>query len=111
MEYVQQGKVTKEDKLGNDNSDENADKGVEDIQGRGLVKLGEWLAKRHDEYRKLMKRIQKIIATITIAEKHERAEDKNVNKIVLGCDPDVWRSTDMQIRDGERGAQGVHYLN
>ena len=59
MEDAQQGKATKEDKLGNDNSDENADKGVEDIQGRGLVKLGEWLAKRHDDYRKLMEKYRK----------------------------------------------------
>ena len=52
-----------------------------------------------------------MIATITIAEKYERAKDKNVNKIPLGYDPDVWRSTDMQIRGGEQNAQDLHYLN
>ena len=56
-EDIQQGRATKEDKLGNDKSDEKADEGVEEIQGRGLAKLGEWLAYRHDDYRKLMKRI------------------------------------------------------
>ena len=75
-EDIQQGKATKEDKLGNDKSDEKADEGVEEIQGRGLVKLGEWLANRHDDYRKRMKRIQQMIAAITIAEKEERSKGK-----------------------------------
>ena len=67
--------------------------------------------RRIDEYGKLMNRIQKMIATITIAETNERAKDKSVNNILLGYDPDVWRSTDMQIRDGEQNLQVFQNLN
>ena len=56
-------------------------------------------------------RIQEMIATITIAEKEERSKGKKVNKILLGYDPDVWRETDMQIRDSEQNLQEFHKLN
>ena len=39
MEDIQQGLSNKEDKEGNDKSDNLADDGVESIQGRGLVNL------------------------------------------------------------------------
>ena len=41
------------DKKGNDISDTNADKGGEMIKGKGLVKLGEWVANRHDSYKEI----------------------------------------------------------
>ena len=69
---VGKGKATKEDRHGNDRSDKIADEGVEAIGGRGLVKLGDWLGKRHDQYSKFMSRIQKMIAGIALAEKEER---------------------------------------
>ena len=47
-EMVNNGTVKKEDKVGNDKSDENADLGVRSIQGAGLVMLAKWLAQRHD---------------------------------------------------------------
>ena len=75
------------------------------------MKLGQWMAGRHDAYRNFMKRIQKMIATITIAEKEARATDKGVNELLLGYDPEVWRDTDMQIRDGEQNLQEFHELS
>ena len=38
------------DKEGDDKSDKLADEGVENIKGRGLVKLASWIAGRHDKY-------------------------------------------------------------
>ena len=43
---VREGKSTQQDKEGNDRSDKNADKGVEQLAGEGLVKLGSWVANR-----------------------------------------------------------------
>ena len=62
--------------------------GVRAIGGRGLVKLGAWLSKRHDSYSNLMKRIQQMIATITMAEKEERKEKQEVQKAIDGYDPE-----------------------
>ena len=56
---VELGNATAEDKTGNDTSDMLADKGVEAIAGKGLVKLGKWCEKRHGSYGKLMCRVQK----------------------------------------------------
>ena len=49
-----------------------------------------------------MKRIQQMIATIAIAEKNERSKDKEVQKAILGCDPEVWMEIEVQIRDSEQ---------
>ncbi len=68
-EMVLNGTVKKEDKIGNDKSDENADLGVRSIHGVGLVKLAKWLAQRHDRYGKLMRRIRKFIAGMMLVEK------------------------------------------
>ena len=46
-----------------------------------------------------------MIATITLADKNERAKDKNVQRTLLGYDPDVWMETDVQIRDSDQGSQ------
>ena len=59
------------DKEGNDVSDKLADKGVEAIAGIGLVKLGKWLEAKHKAYRKLMSRVHKMIAAVTLAEKQK----------------------------------------
>ena len=73
---IKEGRSTEADKEANDRSDENADRGVKMVGGKGLTTLGAWVAKRHDRYKKFMKRVQKMIAVITLAEKNERAEDK-----------------------------------
>ena len=66
------GVTTEADRSGNDKSDRNADKGVERIDGEGLIALGAWLAKRHQRYVKLMQRVHKVIAAVIKAEKEER---------------------------------------
>ena len=48
-------------------------KGVEEIAGRGLVKLGKWCEARQKQYRKLLVRVQQMIVGVTLAEKEERA--------------------------------------
>ena len=68
QEDVEAGRSTPEDKRGNDQSDTNADIGVSLVGGVGLVRLGEWLAARHDKYISFMQRIQKYIAVVTPAE-------------------------------------------
>ena len=82
MEDIQKGISNADDKKGNDKSDEQADEGVESIQGRGLVKLASWVANRHDKYGTFMKRVHKFIAGVLIAEKERRAKDEQVCKVV-----------------------------
>ena len=65
---VAKGISTAEDRDGNDKSDELADKGVEEIAGVGLVKLGKWCETRWKQYRKLMNRVHKMILGVTLAE-------------------------------------------
>ena len=108
---VQTEKVSPIDKIGNDKSDEQADHGVESIGGRGLVKLGVWLAKRHDRYASFMKRVHKMIATITIAEKQERAKDKEIQRMLIGYDPEKWLKTNAQLRDDEQNQQVFNKLD
>ena len=68
---VAKGISTAEDREGNDIIDKLADKGVEEIAGVGLVKLGKWCEARWKQYRKLMNRTHKMIVGVTIAEKTE----------------------------------------
>ena len=101
-EDIQKGISNEEDKEGNDKSDKLADEGVESIQGRGFVKLASWIAERHDKYGSFIKRVQKFIAGVLIAEKERRAKDKQVSKVVLGYDPDKWVQTDVNIRSEDQ---------
>ena len=71
-EDVQQGRSTACDKEGNDRSDKNADRGVEQLAGEGLVTVGRWVANRQDQYKKFVARIHRMIAAVTKAEKEER---------------------------------------
>jgi len=98
---VELGKATAEDKVGNDTSDKLADKGVEGIAGIGLVKLGKWCEKRHDDYRRLMCRVQRMIAGVVKAEKEERKKDHDIQKTLLGYDPEKWVKADAEIRAEE----------
>ena len=72
---IEKGISNREDKRGNDLSDELADKGVEAIAGMGLVKLGRWLEARQNNYNELMNRVHKIIVAVTIAEQRRKEED------------------------------------
>ena len=101
-EDIQAGRSNHYDRQGNNRSDTNADLGVGMVAGLGLVTLGKWLAARHDKYKRLMKRIHKMIAVITIAEKDERAKAKVVSKAVLGYDPEKWMETSVKIRSGNQ---------
>ena len=102
---VAQGIATIEDKKGNDASDTLADIGVEAVAGKGLVKLGKWFEKRHAGYRKLMVRVQRMIAGVTIAEKEERKKYHTVQKALLGYDPEKFLKTDAEIRDEDQEQQ------
>ena len=46
-----------------------------------------------------MKRVQRMIATITKAEKETRAQRNQVRRATLGYDPSVWTKTEARIRD------------
>ena len=65
-------------------------KGVEAIAGMGLVKLGKWLEARQKNYKKLMNRVHKMIAAVTIAEKGERKKIHSIQKVALGYDTLKW---------------------
>ena len=92
-EDVRKGKSTAQDKEGNGRSDKTADKGVEQLAGEGLVKLGTWVEARQVQYTKFIERIHKMIAAVTKAEKEERKKAKAIDKQVLGYDPEKWVET------------------
>ena len=97
-EDILKGINNKEDKEGNNESDKLVDEGVERLQGSGFVKLTSWIVERHDKYGSFIKRVQKFIAGVLIAEKERRAKDKQVSNVVLGYDPDKWVQTNVDIR-------------
>ena len=66
QEDVEAGVTTEADKRGNDRSDENADEGVRNIAGVGLVRLGQWVADRRERYIALMRRIQQFIERLLL---------------------------------------------
>ena len=70
-EDVEAGTILAADQEGNDKSDVNADEGVEKIKGKGLVVIEKWIAESHDQYKKLMEIIHKMIAVITLAGSRE----------------------------------------
>ena len=87
-EDVAAGRTSQKDKHGNQRSDDYANKGVENINGAGLVCLAAWSANRHEEYGKLMRRIQKFIAGILMAEKEERKKERQTSrKGLIGVRP------------------------
>ena len=65
---VKKGITTMEDREGNDTSDKLADKGVEEVAGIGLVKLGKWFEGRMKKYKKLVTRCQQMIIGVAQAE-------------------------------------------
>ena len=81
---------TPKDKIGNYHSDALADLGVASINGQGLVRLGRWIANRHDNYIKLIARIHRMSAAVTVAEKRMREHNHTVEKLLLGYDPKLW---------------------
>ena len=101
---VAAGRASQQDKEGNDKADDNADKGVESIQGPGLVELAGWAARRHEAYKKLIMRVQKLIAGTVTAEKEERDKNRKAAKVVLGYDPEKWIKSNGTIRDENKEA-------
>jgi len=103
-EDIEAGRSNNEDRKGNGRSDTNADLGVDMLAGEGLATLGKWVASRHDDYKKLLKRIHRMIAVVTIAEKSERGKAKAAKKTILGLgyDPEKWMDTCMKIRSGNQ---------
>ena len=79
-EDVAAGRSTEEDRIGNDRSDTNADRGVECIHGKGLVVMAGWLAKRHKAYKKFIERIHNFIVGLAKAEKEERMKKTKVDQ-------------------------------
>ena len=73
-EDVKEGRSNEHDREGNNLVDGHAGIGVIKVGGVGLVKLGAWLAERHDAYIAFMRRIQKMIVAITKAEKRREAK-------------------------------------
>ena len=100
-EDVAKGISTCEDREGNDKSDKLADKGVEEIAGVGLVKLGKWCEARWKQYNKLLNRVHNMIAGVTLAEKAERAKQQLIQQAMLGYDPEKWIKAKAMIRDEE----------
>ena len=102
---MRKGISTVEDKRGNDRSDENADKGVEQLAGEGLVALGSWVTGRQIQYDRFMARIHKMIVAVTKAEKEERKKAKIIDNQLLGYDPEKWVETNLNLDN--RGPTGM----
>ena len=107
-EDIQKGISKEGDKEGNERSDENADKRVIKIAGEGLVRLGAWVAGRHDKYIALMKRIQNMIAAVLKEEKEERSKREKVRKVALGYDP---KKMDQSKSGHKRRKARIHHLH
>ena len=95
-EDVVQGKVRRQDKLGNDWADDLAERGAlrigsheaQDVDRRTRqtisIVLAQWMKQRHAAYRAFMLRIQVMIARVLQAEKQEREAKKKADAFVLG---------------------------
>ena len=95
---VEEGKNNENDREGTKVSDDYVDVWVLKIGGQVLVRLGAWLASRHDAYIAFMRRAQRMIGAISRAEE-ERANRIKVKKATLGYDPKKWLKTQVWIRD------------
>ena len=105
---IEEGRSNVKDNVGNNESDKLADRGIQDINGKGLVRLGKWIAERHDRYKHLMRRVHNMIATVTLAEKAQRETDDHKLKATLGYDAKQWVESAVQLRD-EIGHQVSHH--
>ena len=72
---VEEGKVERKDKAGNDTSDKAADKGAEETNSIAAA-VGYVYAKRHKFYKKLMTRIQTFIIKVKKAQRGKREKKK-----------------------------------
>ena len=91
-------RATIHDKIGNNLSDEQADEGVNSIDGQGLTRLAKWIQDRHDNYINFMKRIHKVMVAVHTEEKRRRKHNDEVGKGLLGYDPKIDTKTDVRIR-------------
>ena len=84
--YIEQGLAMEETKDGNDWADHYATKGIEQHQ-QGATQLAKWLASRQKDYAKFMGKVQKIIVAVLKKEKEERGHKEEIQKTLLGYDP------------------------
>ena len=84
---VAEGISTAKDRDGNDRSDKLADKGVEEIAGVGLVKLGKWCEGRWKRYRKLMNRVHKMIVGSPLLERRKEPNSIPSSKQLVATIP------------------------
>ena len=86
QEEVDSGEVQEEDKRGNDIADKLADCGAQEVGGQAFLNVVKWMEKRHDDYAKLISRIQKVIVAVLKKERKVREEQDKVNTITKGYD-------------------------
>ena len=72
-EMVDQGKVTKEDKMGNDEADKGADNGSWEAQ-KVIMEMVGLFSSRNEKYRQMMERIQQFIVGMKKAENGVRQQ-------------------------------------
>ena len=75
QEMVDEGKVEEEEKKGNDGSDEAADLGATESQGK-VAKFAGLYSWRHQLYRKMMMRVQKYIVGLKVEDKRLREDER-----------------------------------
>ena len=75
------------------------------------MKLGKWCEARQKDYIKLLVRVQQMIVGVTLAEKEGRANDRTIQKALLGYDPEKWVKTDVEIRGEEQIEVGYQSIN
>ena len=85
-----------------------ADEEVASVNGTGLVRLSKRLADRNLSYAKLMRRIHKMIITVTKAEEEERLHREKIANPICGYDAKKWIEPDVQIRDKSRHRHHYH---
>ena len=81
------------------------------IAGKGLTKLGKWMADRHTAYIKFIRRVQRMIAAVTKAEKEERMKARAIQKAIRGYDPTKWMETYAKIRDVDQNQTSFIHIS
>ena len=78
VEDVANGRATQRDKAGNDEADDCATNGVNSMD---LTNVTMWLARRHEAYKGLMKRIHIMIIRVLQQEKEMRTRESGGKKL------------------------------
>ena len=74
-QMVEDGKVKPEDKNGNDEADDSADRGAEKLQP-GLAGIAGYYARKHHAYKDMMKEVHKFIIDVKRSDKEKREKKK-----------------------------------